>query len=159
MTPLRVVASKVLKRRLKTSNLLNKSLVLENCNLSLKNPWKVLEICLSESQLYEPFDPGHICGRQVLSMVSTTLAEPQLNLCGFYLFICLSWMDLFYHEWTFSIMNRPFYRYGGHIELIRFKEYYICPRGMSTIRYTRSSVFMRACRANFSLSFLLRKRL
>ena len=25
--------------------------------------------------------------------------------------------------------NRPFYRYGGHIELIRFKEYYGVPRG------------------------------
>ena len=25
--------------------------------------------------------------------------------------------------------NRPFYRYGGHIELIRFKEYYGMPRG------------------------------
>ena len=25
--------------------------------------------------------------------------------------------------------NRPFYRYGGHIELIRFKEYYRMPRG------------------------------
>ena len=25
---------------------------------------------------------------------------------------------------TCFIMNRPFYQYGGHIELIRFKEYY-----------------------------------
>ena len=25
--------------------------------------------------------------------------------------------------------NRPFHRYGGHIELIRFKEYYRMPRG------------------------------
>ena len=25
--------------------------------------------------------------------------------------------------------NRPFYRYGSHIELIRFKEYYGMPRG------------------------------
>ena len=25
--------------------------------------------------------------------------------------------------------NRPFYRYGGHIEFIRFKEYYGMPRG------------------------------
>ena len=25
--------------------------------------------------------------------------------------------------------NRPFYRYGGHIELIGFKEYYGMPRG------------------------------
>ena len=27
-----------------------------------------------------------------------------------------------------SKTNRPFYRYGGHIELIRFKEYYRMPR-------------------------------
>ena len=30
--------------------------------------------------------------------------------------------------------NRPFCRYGGHIELIRFKEYYRMSRGMSTFR-------------------------
>ena len=34
--------------------------------------------------------------------------------------------------------NRPFYWYGNHIELIRFKEYYGMPRGMSRIPYTRS---------------------
>ena len=28
-----------------------------------------------------------------------------------------------------TIENRIFYRYGGHIELIRFKEYYGIPRG------------------------------
>ena len=27
------------------------------------------------------------------------------------------------------IVNRPFYPYGGHIELIGFKEYYGMPRG------------------------------
>ena len=27
------------------------------------------------------------------------------------------------------LANRPFYQYGGHIELIRFKEYYRMPRG------------------------------
>ena len=62
---------------------------------------------------------------------------------------------------TFRIDNRPFYRYGGHNELIRFKEYYGMPRGrgadMSRIGYARS-VFTRAFRANFSLSFP-RKRL
>ena len=31
---------------------------------------------------------------------------------------------------TFRIDNRPFYRYGLHIELIRFKEYYGMPRGL-----------------------------
>ena len=28
-----------------------------------------------------------------------------------------------------NIYNRPFHRYGGHIEFIRFKEYYGMPRG------------------------------
>ena len=43
-----------------------------------------------------------------------------------------------------------FYLHGGHIELLRFKEYYGMPRG--------ASVFTRAFRASFSLSFP-RKRL
>ena len=37
--------------------------------------------------------------------------------------------------------NRPFYRYGGHIELIRFKEYYRMPRGHEHISYVFSSAF------------------
>ena len=28
-----------------------------------------------------------------------------------------------------GVRNRPFYRKGGHIEFIRFKEYYGMPRG------------------------------
>ena len=31
--------------------------------------------------------------------------------------------------------NRPFYRYGGHIEFIRFKEYHEMPRGHSLSIY------------------------
>ena len=31
--------------------------------------------------------------------------------------------------------NRPFYRYGGHIELIRFKEYYRMPKGHEQISF------------------------
>ena len=47
--------------------------------------------------------------------------------------------------------NRPFYRYGGHFESIRFKGYYGMPRGtFSTIRYTHS-VFRRAFRVNVFL--------
>ena len=46
--------------------------------------------------------------------------------------------------------NRPFYRYGGHIELIRFKEYYKMPRGHEHI----SLVFSSAFRDIFSLSLL-----
>ena len=52
---------------------------------------------------------------------------------------------------TFS-HNRPFYRYGGHIELIRLRSIMECPGGMSMIRFTRSA-FTRAFRANFSLNF------
>ena len=39
--------------------------------------------------------------------------------------------------------NRPFYRYGGHIEFIRFKEYYGMPRGMRAIQYTCISIYVR----------------
>ena len=46
--------------------------------------------------------------------------------------------------------NRPFYRYGGHIELIRFKEYYRMPRGHEHISFAFSSAF----RDIFSESFL-----
>ena len=46
--------------------------------------------------------------------------------------------------------SRPFYRYGGHIELIRFKEYYRMPRGHGHISF----VFSSAYRDIFSLSFL-----
>ena len=37
--------------------------------------------------------------------------------------------------------NRPFYRYGGHIELIRFKEYYRMPRGYERISFVFSTAF------------------
>ena len=37
--------------------------------------------------------------------------------------------------------NRPFYRYGGHIELVRFKEYYRMPRGHEHISFVFSSAF------------------
>ena len=33
------------------------------------------------------------------------------------------------------LANRPFYRYGGHIEFITFKEYYGIPRGRSLSIY------------------------
>ena len=35
------------------------------------------------------------------------------------------------YQETIYCTNRPFYRYGGHIEYIRFKEYYVMPRGHS----------------------------
>ena len=38
-----------------------------------------------------------------------------------------------------KICNRPFYQYGGHIEFIRFKEYYGMPRGHSLSIYVRFS--------------------
>ena len=48
-------------------------------------------------------------------------------------------------------INRLFYRYGGHIELIRFKEYYRMPRGHEHISFVFSSAF----RDIFSQSFLI----
>ena len=40
-----------------------------------------------------------------------------------------------------TAVNGPFYRYGGHFELIRFKEYYIMPRGHEHISLVFSGVF------------------
>ena len=37
--------------------------------------------------------------------------------------------------------NRPFYRYVGHIELIRSKEYYRMARGHEHISFVFSSAF------------------
>ena len=42
---------------------------------------------------------------------------------------------------SFHCPNRPFYRYGRHIELIRFKEYYRMPRGNEHISFVFSSAF------------------
>ena len=39
------------------------------------------------------------------------------------------------------VINRPFYRYGGHIELIRFNEFYRMPRGHEHISFVSSSAF------------------
>ena len=39
------------------------------------------------------------------------------------------------------LANRPFYQYGGHIELIRFKEYYRMPKGHEHISFVFSSAF------------------
>ena len=40
-----------------------------------------------------------------------------------------------------TVLNRSFYRYGGHNELIRFKEYYRMPRGHEHISFAFSSTF------------------
>ena len=45
--------------------------------------------------------------------------------------------------------NRPFYGYGGHIELIRFKEYYRMPRGYEHISF----VFFKRFSEHFFLKF------
>ena len=39
------------------------------------------------------------------------------------------------------VLNRPFYWYGGHIEFIRFKEYYRMPMGHEHISFVFSSTF------------------
>ena len=46
------------------------------------------------------------------------------------------------------LLNRPFYRYGGHIEFIRFKEYYGMPRGHEHNSIYSLSIRMRAFVAN-----------
>ena len=45
--------------------------------------------------------------------------------------------QLFTFAWSQTVgsMNRPFYRYGGHIEFIRFKEYDRMPRGHEHISF------------------------
>ena len=50
---------------------------------------------------------------------------------------------LFHGKPVFRLLhaNRPFYRYGGHIGLIRFKEYYRMPRGHKHISFVFSSAF------------------
>ena len=46
--------------------------------------------------------------------------------------------DLKWEGWSY---NRPFHRYGGYIELIRFKEYYRMPSGHEHISFVFSSAF------------------
>ena len=52
-----------------------------------------------------------------------------------------------------SVKTVPFYRYGGHIEFIRVKEYYRMPRGHEHDPIYSLSICTRAFWANFSLSF------
>ena len=48
-----------------------------------------------------------------------------------------------------DVSNRAFYRYGGHIELIRFKEYYGMPMG----EWARSDILAQYLRALFGPIF------
>ena len=41
------------------------------------------------------------------------------------------------------LFNRPFYLYGGHIELLRFKEYYGMPRGHEHVPIYSLSIYAR----------------
>ena len=78
--------------------------------------------------------------------VCDTNGVTHLNLCMLNRLICLGKTNAtkdhdgacprnYYSSYLFNIidvklhLNRPFYRYGGHIELIRFKEDYRMPRG------------------------------
>ena len=54
--------------------------------------------------------------------------------------------------------NRPFYRYGGHIELLRLKEYYGIPRGYEHDPIYLLSIYVCFPDQFWSLSFP-RKRL
>ena len=48
-----------------------------------------------------------------------------------------------YPQSKVSNANRPFYRYGGHIELIRFKEYYGMLRGHENDPIYSLSIYVR----------------
>ena len=67
--------------------------------------------------------------------VSSMKCTVSKSKCGFNIHIHTVWRK------NFGDYNRPFYRYGGHIELIRFKEYYRMPRGHDHISFVFSSVF------------------
>ena len=47
------------------------------------------------------------------------------------------------HTITVHGANRPFYRYGGHIELIRFKGYYRMPRGHGAFECFSGHFFLK----------------
>ena len=51
------------------------------------------------------------------------------------------------------IFNRPFYRYGGHIELLRFKEDYGMPGGHEHDPFTRSVLIITRALLGQFLSF------
>ena len=51
------------------------------------------------------------------------------------------------------IFNRPFYRYGGHIELLRFKEDYGMPRGHEHDPFSRSVLIITRALLGQFLSF------
>ena len=50
--------------------------------------------------------------------------------------------------------KRPFYRYGGHIELIRFKEYYRVPKGHEQDLIYSLCIYARFSGQFFFTSFL-----
>ena len=56
------------------------------------------------------------------------------------------------HKVTFRIDNRPFYRYGSHIELIKFKEYYGMPGG----GYEHDPIYSLSSYARFSGQFFFK---
>ena len=58
----------------------------------------------------------------------------------------------------FNLIIDLFYRYGGHIEFIRFKEYYGMLKGHEYDPIYSLSIYTRAFRAHFS-SIFSRKRL
>ena len=60
------------------------------------------------------------------------------------------------HKVTFRIDNRPFYRYGSHIELIKFKEYYGMPRGEGGRGYEHDPIYSLSSYARFSGQFFFK---
>ena len=55
-----------------------------------------------------------------------------------------------------TLPNRPFYRYGGHIEFIRVKEYYGMPKGAGALAQYLRALFGQ--KENFTVYFSVKRR-
>ena len=64
-----------------------------------------------------------------------------------YILMVISVMNSCNEPWS----SRPFYRYGGHVELIRFKEYYGMPRG-----HEHDPIYSLSIYARFSGQFFFK---
>ena len=74
--------------------------------------------------------------------------------------LMLTSTSTYLHIYIFSstwCSNKPFYRYGGHIEFIRFKGYYGMPRGEWARSDVLASVLTRAFSGPFFFNFFLKK--
>ena len=93
--------------------------------------------------------PVTLCGRTAGGRTDGRSRDYQIFLDAYITvlpmtFPCARFASFFYIDVSFpflELVNRPFYRYGGHIELIRFNKYYRMPRGHEHISFVFSSAF------------------